>query len=127
MKLQKKAVRIVGKTKYNAHTDPIFANLKLLKLKDVIELENIKYMYQVTHRCLPVPLLNTFSVNADVHQYNTRGRNDPRIVNRQYSSLDKSFICRGPMAWSLLSNEIKSAPSYHALCSRFKKSKFETY
>ena len=127
MKLQKKAVRIVGKAKYNAHTDPIFANLKLLKLKDVIELEIIKYMYQVTHRCLPDPLLNTFSVNADVHHYNTRGRNDPRIVNRQYSCLDKSFICRGPMTWSLLGNEIKSAPSYHAMCKRFKRSKLETY
>ena len=92
-KLQKKAVRIVGKAKYNAHTDPIFVNLKLLKLKDVNELENIKYMYQVTHKWLPIPLLNTFCVNADVHHYNIRRRNDPRFGNRQYSvSIKVSFV-----------------------------------
>ena len=127
MKLQKKAVRIVGKTKYNAHTDPIFANLKLLKLNDIIELENIKCMYQVTHNLLPNPLLDIFQINSDVHHYNTRRRNDPRIINRQYSCLDKSFICRGPMSWSNLENNIKSAPSYQSMSKRFKQSKFQSY
>ena len=127
IKLQKKAVRIVGKARYNANTDPIFANLKLLKVKDIIQLENVKYMYQITHRSLPKPLLDTFISNADVHNYNTRRRNDPRIIDRHYSYLDKSFICRGPATWSNLGNEIKNAPSYHALCKRFKKHILQSY
>jgi hypothetical protein len=31
VKLQKKVVRIIADSKYNAHTDPIFKSLKILK------------------------------------------------------------------------------------------------
>ena len=34
-KLQKRSVRIITRSKYNAHTDPLFKSLNLLKLKDI--------------------------------------------------------------------------------------------
>ena len=33
--IQKKAVRVIGKTKYNAHTSPIFKKFYVLKLPDL--------------------------------------------------------------------------------------------
>ncbi len=43
--MQKKAVRIVGGSKYNDHTSPIFKQLEILKMKDMYILEIGKYMY----------------------------------------------------------------------------------
>ena len=33
--LQKKAIRIITKSRYNAHTSPLFKNLNILKLDDL--------------------------------------------------------------------------------------------
>ena len=35
-KLQKRAIRIMTNNEYNAHTDPLFIGLKLLKIKDIL-------------------------------------------------------------------------------------------
>ena len=43
IKLQKKAVRILSLSKYNAHTEPIFESLKLLKVKDILKLQELKF------------------------------------------------------------------------------------
>ena len=34
-KLQKKAIRIISLAKYNAHTEPLFKTLNLLKINDI--------------------------------------------------------------------------------------------
>ena len=33
--MQKKAIRIIAGGKYNEHTNPLFKDLKILKLKDI--------------------------------------------------------------------------------------------
>ena len=38
-KLQKLAIRIMTNSKYNAHTDPLFKSLKLLKIKDIFDVQ----------------------------------------------------------------------------------------
>ena len=41
-KLQKQAVIILPCSKYDSHTDPLFKNLNLVKLKDLFELNVLK-------------------------------------------------------------------------------------
>ena len=43
--LQKKALRLITNSKYNAHTDPIFKKQSLLKLHDIYNLEILKFSY----------------------------------------------------------------------------------
>ncbi len=43
IKLQKKAIRTISLSKYNAHTEPIFKTLKLLKVKDILTLQELKF------------------------------------------------------------------------------------
>ena len=38
-KLQKKAIRIVSLSKYNAHTEPIFKTLHILKVADILKIQ----------------------------------------------------------------------------------------
>ena len=42
-KLQKRAIRIVANSKYNAHTEPLFKLFRILKLSDVLILQTMKY------------------------------------------------------------------------------------
>ena len=41
-KLQKRAVRFITQSKYLAHTDPIYIKLNLLKIQDILKLNQLK-------------------------------------------------------------------------------------
>ena len=47
--LQKKAIRIITSSHYIAHTDPLFAMTKLLKLDDLYKYQLGIFMHKVTH------------------------------------------------------------------------------
>ena len=51
--LQKRAVMVICKSKFNAYTDPIFKNLQILKIKDLHKLHVIKLYYQLIHENIP--------------------------------------------------------------------------
>jgi len=54
LNLQKKAVRIISGAKYNAHTDPLFKDLTLLKIQDIFVLQCTKFYYKFTHDNFPI-------------------------------------------------------------------------
>lgn len=77
VKLQKKAVRIISLSKYNAHTEPIFKDLGLLKVTDILKLQELKLYYKFKNNTLPDYLLDMpFDTNANRHDHNTRHCND---------------------------------------------------
>ena len=71
LQIAKKALRIMTCSKYNAHTDPIFKKLKLLKIQDIFNVHNLKiyYKYKIA---LPQYFMTMFTINADIHPYGTR-------------------------------------------------------
>ena len=64
-KIQKATVRIITNSKYNAHTDLIFRNNKLLKLNDIIKFYMCKFGYKLDCKIHPCPLLNIFKKNLE--------------------------------------------------------------
>ena len=73
VKLQKKAIRIISTSKYNAHTEPLFKKLKLLKIMDILKLQELKLYYKFVHGNLPsYQLLMPFNANTATHNYSTR-------------------------------------------------------
>ena len=73
IKLQKKAIRIIYLTTYNAHTEPLFKKLKILNVTDMLKLHELKLYYKYVHTTLPVYLKNLpFILNKTVHTFNTR-------------------------------------------------------
>ena len=64
-KIQKATVCIITYSKYNAHTDPIFRNNKLLKLNNIIKFHKCKFGYKLDHKIHPCPLLNIFKKNPE--------------------------------------------------------------
>ena len=124
---QKKAVRNVSKKSYNSHTDPLFVDLNILKFNDVVDVELMKLMYNHSKNLLPNPIQSLFTLNRDVHHYNTRHRNDPVVISRHYAPLDKSFLCKAPLLWSALDPSIKSCRTINSFKNNLKKSKIRLY
>ena len=80
-KLQKKAIRIVSLSKYNAHTEPIFKRLYLLKVADILKIQELKLYYRCMHNTLPQYLQRiAFHQNCTIHDYNTRRQNELHIT-----------------------------------------------
>ena len=60
---------------FDAHTSPIFINLKILKFDDIIKFQINKIMYLYKNGLLPESFNDMFLLNSDIHPYNTRNKN----------------------------------------------------
>ena len=59
IKLQKKALRIISISKYNAHTDPLFKKYRILKLPHILQLQELKCYHKYINKKLPAYCLPT--------------------------------------------------------------------
>ena len=78
MKLQKWAVRAITCSKYNAHTDPIFKKLNILKVNDIYRLTAIKFYFKFKRQLLPRSFHDIFTSVLPSHNHATRQQNTPR-------------------------------------------------
>ena len=61
---------------YNAHTEPFFKNLKLLKIQDILTLQTLKIYHKFINNKLPYYIQNwPLFQNSNIHNHNTRGAN----------------------------------------------------
>ena len=74
--LQKRVIRIISKSTFDSHSDPIFKELELVKLFDIRQLELGKLMFSFNHSLLSPKFNDYFSLNKQVHSYATRYAND---------------------------------------------------
>ena len=75
-KIQKKVVRIISLSKYNVHTDPLFKHLRLLKMKDIHQLQQLKVYHKLINNQTPEYFTSLGLVfNFERHGHNTRRRN----------------------------------------------------
>ena len=62
----------MSRSAYDAHTDPLFKNLKILNLECIYKLQIGKFMYQYRFGLLPYSFNNMFLVTHRVHSHGTR-------------------------------------------------------
>ena len=65
--LQKKCIRIMTFSDFNAHTHDIFKDLKIIKVKDVIKMQQLKIVYDFLNNSLPSDLMSLFIRSSDIH------------------------------------------------------------
>jgi hypothetical protein len=70
--LQKRVVRIITFSRYDEHTSPLFKNLGLLKLFDIIKMSNLLFMHDFYTNRLPTVFNDFFFFISDKHTYSTR-------------------------------------------------------
>jgi hypothetical protein len=74
--MQKKAIRIVAKKKYNSHTEPIFKQLAILPLPDLVSYFKIQFMHRYVNNLLPSAFTNIWPLNV-----RNIGENDLQLRN----------------------------------------------
>ena len=110
-KLQKKAIRLVNKSRYNSHTDPLFKRSKLLKLQDIYHVECIKIYLRHQAQKLSPYLASQLATNAEIHTHYTRQSQDIHSTSIT-STLEEQLInSKIATVWNKLSPNIKSSAS----------------
>ena len=90
-KLQKRAMRIVSLSKYNAHTDPIFKKLKILQIKDLFNVSLLKFQFKLEKDRLPHYFTTMFEDVSVSHSYGLRHRDDERKPKHNCELIKKTI------------------------------------
>ena len=69
------ALRAMTSSKYNAHTNPMFKKMHLLKVGDIHTVQQLKKFYKLTQNNLPA-YFNSFLIRRqhNIHEHLTRNR-----------------------------------------------------
>ena len=106
--IQKRAIRIISFSEPKSHSEPLFKSLNLLKLNDVIESQIFSFVYQWSHRLLPLCFSKYFNFTSSVHAYSRQSCNRNLYVasvnTTQYGLRSLKFT--GPCLWNSLPTSI---------------------
>jgi hypothetical protein len=104
---QKNAIRIISLAKYNAHTESLFKNLKILRLHDLIKFFKLQFVQRFIHGYLPLSLSDMWITNGDRRNQeqiaegaSLRNDSDLYIPLVRYNYLDNSPIFGFPRLWN---------------------------
>ena len=90
VRLQKRVIRVITNSKYNAHVEPLLKKLNLLKISDIFRNSLLKLYYKYKSGNLPHYVMLMFSTEPNVHRYNTRSNT---ILNQPITNLFGSEKC----------------------------------
>ena len=84
MKLQKKIIRIITLSKFNAHTEPLFKKMGLLKITDMMKQNALKFLYKLKNNKVPAYFENfNILTQKEIHGRDTRHNQlVPSVVTR---------------------------------------------
>ena len=71
-RLQKRAMRLITDSKYNAHTEPLFKKLNCLMIDDVYSLNMLKFRYKSINETVPHYFKDMFTCTHTPHDHDTR-------------------------------------------------------
>ena len=73
VKIQKRFIRIISLSTYNAHTEPWFKHFEILKINNLFDLNCLKFIYNYNKRELPNYFLNfRYEQRSSIHDHDTR-------------------------------------------------------
>ena len=117
MLLQKKIVRTITFSDRLAHTEPLFLNLDILPIDQLIQNRIGLFMYKMFYSLHPIGISVMYSQNCDVHNHDTRKKNNLHIAIGHSDLYAKSFCCTSIIIWNNIMYKIDIAVSF----SKFKK------
>ena len=130
-KLQKWAVRAITSSKFNAHTNPLFQKLKLLKVEDIKNVSYLKFHYKYTKNELPKYFDNMFDQEYPTHDHDTRNKNEPLPPNwKKHGAKDSIRFALLPTIESLppeITQDIELNTTIQGLAKKAKYHFIESY
>jgi hypothetical protein len=109
---QKKIIRIITLSKYNAHTKPLFAKLSVFTVYQLNDFQVACFVYRCIHNILPNKFCAMFHANNLVHSYNTR--NCLKLHTESCRLSTRLFTVRiyGVKLWNSLSDNLCNCDSF---------------
>ena len=105
--LQNKAIRVINFESYHSPVNILFKTSKILKIYDVIKLQNFMYIYQSINGNLPITLRNIFKPTETLHGHNTRGSSHHQLSIPKANTLVygiKSINYQSMQFWNFIVN-----------------------
>ena len=87
----------------NEPTNPLFRNLKIMKLKDILAYKNCTFVQDQINENMPESFYNFFTTATAQHIYNTRGSPNNTIIKATTNSVTyglNSLKQRGASDWN---------------------------
>ena len=114
MVLQKKPLRIITFSDFQAHTSLLFKKLNLLKFLDIVDLYTAVFMFQYSKGNLPVnfdvyfnPIFNTYLYSTCVASRSTFSL---ALIRTNYGLSNIRFC--GPKLWNNIDESLKSLTEF---------------
>ena len=108
--LQKKVIRLTTFSGYYDHTNPVFIQLKIIKFKDLVYLQNAIFVYNFYSSKLPQTFDKYFILVDQRHNYNTRHASRSSYllpkIRTNYGKFNIRFV--GAKVWNLIDEDIKN-------------------
>jgi hypothetical protein len=111
---QKAAIRILANKRYNDHTEPLFRELSILPLADLILAANLKFFHSYKFNNLPKIFCNTWQTVGQARTENyLELRNDGEffIPRHRTEQIARMPLINLPKLWNLYSPELSDSPN----------------
>ena len=125
--LQKRAVRLVGNIGWNEHSTEIFKQYRILKLCDLVKYQTCILMYKANRGILPENVQSNFHKIKDVHEYNTRTKNNFFTYHVSLTLRKMSVNSKGITLWNSLPVNIKESVSLNVFKKKLKNEMIHSY
>ena len=129
-KIQNKCVSIICK---RTHVNEInYKNLQLLKIKEIIKLENLKIAYKLNKNLLPKKISECALSDQKgksllrTHNYGTRAKSIPYTPKTQNKKYGNSILCESVQEFRTLKGETQNAPTMSGFVSICKREIFNS-
>ena len=123
--LQKKAVRIIHKEDFRAHTNRLFGLSGLLKFLDLVELRTLLVVLRAKNRSLPIQLQTLFEFSSENEDH--RRRYDFKHLFARTTLKQMCTSVTGIKVWNSQNQELKSCTTVFQFKKIFKKEKMLNY
>ena len=122
--IQNRCIEIISR---NKKLEESFKKLKILKIKELIKLQEIKVGYRLINKQLPNKISQQLQCDSNhrsltkTHPYNTRRKNVPNLPKVTRSSYINSYLYQSIRQFMLLPLNIQKAPSISIFVTNYKR------
>ena len=100
--------------KQTAHSTPIFANIQLLKIDDIHQLQLLTFVYNCQNKPAPIYFNHYFVKCSQVHGYSTRLASYGNLFLERKNIFQygiRSIKYNGARLWNMIPSHIREASS----------------
>ena len=94
-------------TEYDRHTAREIHFFLFCFSRDFVSLETAIFMYKLNNNLLPCTFNDYFTVNSNIHNYNTRDAQNLHLPLNRTSCSQSSIVYNGPVLWNNLQTSVK--------------------